>query len=40
MFELFQVPRRDVEELYKLYKIDFDLFQYSVDFVLFAVHGA
>ena len=31
---LFQVPTRDVEELYKLYKIDFDLFQYSLDLYL------
>jgi len=29
-----QVPKRDVEELYKLYKIDFDLFQYSLDLYL------
>jgi len=29
-----QVPKRDVEELQKLYQIDFELFQYSADLYL------
>ena len=33
-WKYFQVPKRDVEELHKLYQIDFELFQYSADLYL------
>ena len=32
--EWYQVPRSIVQQLYNLYKIDFDLFQYSPDLFL------
>ena len=32
--EWYQVPRSVVQQLYNLYKIDFDLFQYSPDLFL------